>query len=136
MACALVVTVTVRPLTVAADAVRPLSNVNCEPFAITLPARMLRENVMRTLVARSGAISLSLDRLASPEVASFVEARCPAHAFPPQLVTVIETITAGTPLFLAAMLDDLIARGMLAQVDGVDVPSRGPRSRRIGPMWR
>jgi DNA-binding winged helix-turn-helix (wHTH) protein len=72
--------------------------------------------VMRALVARSGAVSLPLERL--EDVNEYVDARFPGHAFPPAFGATLENITAGTPLFLAAVLDDLVARGMIAQQDG------------------
>ena len=67
--------------------------------------------VMRALVARSGAIALPVDRLEN--VADYLAARFPGRTFSPQFVGTIENITGGTPLFLVALLDDLIARGML-----------------------
>ena len=72
--------------------------------------------VLRSLVARFGAISLPLERL--DDVGELVDARFPGHAFPPGFVSTIESITAGTPLFLTAILDDLVGRGMLVERDG------------------
>ena len=49
-----------RPLTVAADAVRPLSKVNCEPFASTLVAATLRLKVTVTWVADAAAAAVTV----------------------------------------------------------------------------
>jgi DNA-binding winged helix-turn-helix (wHTH) protein len=70
--------------------------------------------VMRALVARSGAIALPIDRLDGDEIAALVAARFPGHAFPASLCETIENVTAGTPLFVTAVLDDLVERGMIA----------------------
>jgi DNA-binding winged helix-turn-helix (wHTH) protein/tetratricopeptide (TPR) repeat protein len=74
--------------------------------------------VMRTLVARSGAIAVPLDRIDSSELAQLIESRFPGHAIAPGFIAVVDRITAGTPLFIASLLDDLVARGMLAERDG------------------
>ena len=68
--------------------------------------------VMRALVARSGAVALPVDRL--EDVGAYLTARFPGQTFTPAFVDTIENITAGTPLFLSALLDDLVARDMLA----------------------
>ena len=74
--------------------------------------------VMRSLVTRSRAASIALERVASDAIAALLAARFPAHGFPDELVETLDRITAGTPLFLVSILDDLVARDMIAQRDG------------------
>ncbi|CAN5903051.1 hypothetical protein BH11MYX3_BH11MYX3_09940 [soil metagenome] len=74
--------------------------------------------VMRTLVARNGAVLISLDRIHRVAVRELVELRFPGHSFPESFFELIERITAGTPLFLVSILDDLVKRGMIEHRDG------------------
>ena len=74
--------------------------------------------VMRSLVARSGALVVQLPRMAIATVQSFIDRRFAGHGFPPRLTDLVAKITAGTPLFMVSLLDDLVARGMLAERDG------------------
>jgi DNA-binding winged helix-turn-helix (wHTH) protein/tetratricopeptide (TPR) repeat protein len=74
--------------------------------------------VMRGLVARSSASQVALHRIALADIRRFVELRFPDHAFPDELIAVIDRITGGTPLFVVHILDDLVARGMVEQRGG------------------
>ncbi|MGH2898481.1 MAG: hypothetical protein ACRDMZ_07390, partial [Solirubrobacteraceae bacterium] len=74
--------------------------------------------VMREMTARAGAIAIPLDRIEAADIAALVGARFPGHAFPGAFVEVVDRITAGTPLFACALLDDLEARGMLERQGG------------------
>ena len=73
--------------------------------------------VMRTAIARFGAIALSLDRIAGVEIRRLVDLRFPDHAFPEGLIETIDRITAGTPLFVVSFIEDLVGRGMLEHRD-------------------
>jgi tetratricopeptide (TPR) repeat protein len=74
--------------------------------------------VMRSLVARSGALDVRLPRIAVTAVQSFIDKRFAGHAFPPALTELVAKITGGTPLYLVSLLDELAGRGMLASSDG------------------
>lgn len=74
--------------------------------------------VMRSLVARSGARAIQLSRMDAASVQDFIDRRYPGHAFPQRLTHLFVSITAGTPLFIVSLLDDLESRGMLAERDG------------------
>jgi len=74
--------------------------------------------VMRNLVARSGAVAVPLDRVAAGDIRRFMDIRFGGHAFGDPFIAIVDRITAGTPLFLVSFVEDLVARGMLAQRDG------------------
>jgi hypothetical protein len=74
--------------------------------------------VMRSLVARSGALAISLTKIGVAAVQSFIDRRFAGHAFPEQLTELVWKITGGTPLFVVSLLDELRGRGMLAERDG------------------
>lgn len=73
---------------------------------------------MRNLVARAGAISIPLDRIAQGDIRDFLELRFPNHAFGDSFFEILDRITAGTPLFLVSFVEDLVSRGMMVQRDG------------------
>jgi DNA-binding winged helix-turn-helix (wHTH) protein len=75
-------------------------------------------HVMRSLVARSGALAVEVSKISAAAVQTFIDRRFPGHAFPQQLTDVVTKITGGTPLFMVALLDELAGRGMLTQGDG------------------
>jgi len=74
-------------------------------------------HVMRSLVARSGALAIQVPKMGIASVQSFIDRRFPGHALPPRLTAVVEKITGGTPLFVVSLLDELVSRGMLAERD-------------------
>jgi DNA-binding winged helix-turn-helix (wHTH) protein len=74
--------------------------------------------VMRNLIARSGAVAISLDRIHHSAVREFLALRFRRHSFPETFLELVEKITGGTPLFLVSVLDDLVDRGMIAESDG------------------
>lgn len=69
---------------------------------------------MRGLTARSGAIAVPLRGIAVGDVQRFIDARFASHALPPELAETIHRTTAGTPLFMVSVIDDLVERRMLA----------------------
>lgn len=74
--------------------------------------------VMRSLVARAGAIDIRVPRIGVAAVQSFIDRRFSGHAFPAQLTELVAKITGGTPLYVVSLLDELAGRGMLAERDG------------------
>jgi DNA-binding winged helix-turn-helix (wHTH) protein len=82
-----------------------------EVQAVTHPLN----RVMRGLTARNGATTIVLDRVGVDDIARLLDARFPGHAFPAAFVEVVTRITAGTPLFVVSLLDDLLAREMIAE---------------------
>jgi DNA-binding winged helix-turn-helix (wHTH) protein len=75
-------------------------------------------HVLRSLVARSGALELRLTKIANTAVQSFIDKRFAGHAFPPSLTELVAKITGGTPLYLVSLLDELAGRGMLSGAGG------------------
>ncbi len=61
---------------------------------------------------------LVLTVLGERAVDDYVKQRFPASALPPRLPQVFHQITGGNPLFLVAVIDELIARGVMAQLNG------------------
>jgi DNA-binding winged helix-turn-helix (wHTH) protein len=87
---------------------------HAEAHTVTHPLN----RVMLGLVTRAGAHEVPLARIAPDAIRRFVELRFPDHAFPAALIDVIDRITAGTPLFVVHILDDLVARKLIEQRDG------------------
>ena len=75
--------------------------------------------VMRNLVARNGAIAIPLERIEQTDMRQFLDLRFPAHEFPDSFLDLLERITAGTPLFLVSILDDLVERKLIDHEAGV-----------------
>ncbi len=75
-------------------------------------------HVLRTLVARAGAIAIPVERIADTDIGAFLDRRFPGHAFPAALIAAIDRITGGTPLFVVSFVEDLVGRGMLVERDG------------------
>lgn len=74
--------------------------------------------VMRSLVTRSGALTLALPKIDAAAVQSFIDRRFPGHTFPARLTELVARITSGTPLFMVSLLDELVGRGMLSVQSG------------------
>lgn len=74
--------------------------------------------VMRSLVARSGALALQVKKIGVEAVQRFIDRRFSGHAFPQPLTELVAKITGGTPLFMVSLLDELAGRGMLAEREG------------------
>jgi DNA-binding winged helix-turn-helix (wHTH) protein/predicted ATPase len=53
-----------------------------------------------------------------PAVVAYLAARFPVSLFPTRLASVLYQRTEGNPLFVVSILDDLIARGVIAQSEG------------------
>lgn len=74
--------------------------------------------VLRSLVARSGALAMKVRNVDDTAIQSFIDRRFPGHTFPGLLTAQVARITGGTPLFMVSLLDELADRGLLAQVGG------------------
>ncbi|HEX3598068.1 MAG TPA: AAA family ATPase [Polyangiaceae bacterium] len=74
--------------------------------------------VLRSLVARAGALVIQVPKIGVAAVQSFIDRRFVGHAFPPQLTDLVAENTGGTPLFMVSLLDELAGRGMLAEREG------------------
>lgn len=74
--------------------------------------------LVRTLTLRFGASLAQLSPIGLAEVQSFLERRFPGHAFPDGLGELVARITGGTPLFMVALVDELVGRAMISEVDG------------------
>jgi DNA-binding winged helix-turn-helix (wHTH) protein/tetratricopeptide (TPR) repeat protein len=61
---------------------------------------------------------LSLAYLDEHAVAEYLDGRWPRHAFPPALATLLHQRTEGNPLFMVSVVDSLVERGVVGQVDG------------------
>jgi DNA-binding winged helix-turn-helix (wHTH) protein len=74
--------------------------------------------IVRPLIARGAATAVALDRIAAAELARLIDLRFPGHAFPAGFAEAVDHATGGTPLFVTALLDDLVHRAMLANRAG------------------
>lgn len=74
--------------------------------------------VLRSLVARSGALALQVPKVDVAAMQRFIDQRFSGHAFPDRLTELVARITGGTPLFMVSLLDELAGRGMLVERDG------------------
>jgi DNA-binding winged helix-turn-helix (wHTH) protein/predicted ATPase len=61
---------------------------------------------------------LPLELLSETAVATYLAARCPRSRLPVELVQMIHQRTNGNPLFMANIVEDLLARGVLSEQDG------------------
>jgi DNA-binding winged helix-turn-helix (wHTH) protein/tetratricopeptide (TPR) repeat protein len=75
-------------------------------------------HVMRTLVARSGALAVRLPTMDPATVQSFIDRRFAGHGFPSELTDLIAKSTGGTPLYVVSLLEELAGRGLLAEREG------------------
>src|SRR5690606_26021688 len=74
--------------------------------------------VMRSLVTRSGALSVQVPKIPVAAIQSFIDRRFVGHSFPQRLTELVAKITGGIPLFMVSLLDELAGRGMLVGGDG------------------
>ena len=82
---------------------------------------------------------LELDFLGVTAVAQYLSERFAPHRFPPELAAVLHRSTGGNPLFVVSTVDDLLARGHLAEVDGVwalAVPVASVASEAPETLWQ
>jgi DNA-binding winged helix-turn-helix (wHTH) protein/predicted ATPase len=68
---------------------------------------------------------LVLTPLSEAAVEEYVERRFPLSALPTRLPRVLHRVTGGNPLFLVAVVDDLIERKVIVQADGSWMFQRG-----------
>jgi DNA-binding winged helix-turn-helix (wHTH) protein/predicted ATPase len=74
--------------------------------------------VRRTLLSSGHAHELALPALSGADVGRYLSLRFPANTFPPTLGPMLLDITDGNPLFLASLLDELVARRVLVEEGG------------------
>jgi DNA-binding winged helix-turn-helix (wHTH) protein len=74
--------------------------------------------VVRGLVSRGGAVAVPLVGIERADLGAYLAHRFAGHAFDPGLVDAVAAITGGTPLFVVSFVDDLVARGMIAERGG------------------
>ena len=116
-----------------------------EPGRVLVIGTLRRSEVAKThplgrvigeLVSHRQASTVALDALPVAAVAEYLAQRYRGHGFPPELAAALHATTAGLPLFVVAMLDDLERREALRPVDGrwtlaealADVSARQPES--------
>jgi predicted ATPase len=96
---------------------RLLVIVTYRPTEILLGFHPFRRTKLQ-LQARGECTERRLAFLGRHDVARYLDLAYPNHAFPIELAEQIHVRTEGSPLFMAAMLEYLSERGVLAQVDG------------------
>ncbi len=74
-------------------------------------------SLVRSLTLRFGATLAQLSPIGLAEVQRFLDRRFPDHALPPAFSELVARITGGTPLFVVALIDELVGRGMIAEHD-------------------
>ena len=74
--------------------------------------------VTSELIAHRHASSIALECLGTEAVGAYLARRCPGHRFPPHLAQTLHQSTAGNPLFLTTLIDDLEAQGGLRRTRG------------------
>jgi len=74
--------------------------------------------VRRELRLHGRCEDLALDFLSESAVAEYLATRLPGAAIPTRLVPALHRSTTGNPLFLATLVDDLVARGRVRESEG------------------
>jgi tetratricopeptide (TPR) repeat protein len=74
--------------------------------------------VEEDLLLHGQCVRLSLVYLDERAVAEYLDGRWPRHAFPPELAALLHQRTEGNPLFMVSVVDSLVERGVVGQVDG------------------
>jgi hypothetical protein len=72
---------------------------------------------VRTLHLRRQCTDVPVHDLTADEVRDYLEARFPGAEPPPALAQVLHTHTDGNPLFVAAVVEDIVARGWVIEID-------------------
>lgn len=101
-----------------------------------LPKAHPLARVIGELVSHRQAMQLALEPLPVAAVDRYLAQRFRGHAFPDGFAAALHTTTAGHPLFLVAMLDDLERRDLVRPIDGrwalavplAEVAARRPES--------
>ncbi|MBI3249570.1 MAG: AAA family ATPase [Deltaproteobacteria bacterium] len=86
--------------------------------AETATANQALHAELRELYAHRHATELPLSGLTLKAVTEYLEQRFPASIFPEELSETLYRHTEGNPLFLAKLIDDLIAHGALLWAEG------------------
>ncbi|MEO8603488.1 MAG: AAA family ATPase, partial [bacterium] len=71
--------------------------------------------VVRNLQGQGRCTPVALQDLGDADVAAYLARRFPAHAFPAALAHRIHAHTGGQPLFVVALVDQLVSRGVILE---------------------
>jgi tetratricopeptide (TPR) repeat protein len=82
-----------------------------------LPANSPLLRIADDLIAHRTALSLRLEPFDEAGLAVFLAQRFPRHAFPSELAATVHRATGGSPLFVATLVEDLLARGMIRETE-------------------
>lgn len=82
------------------------------PADIAVYDHALADTVRRLKMQRQ-CLDLAVHELSGDDVQSYLEARFPGSRFPPALTAVLHRHTDGNPLFMAAVIDHMLARGLI-----------------------
>jgi predicted ATPase len=74
-------------------------------------------SLTQELYGHGQGAEISLALLTNEAVDQYLVARFPRHGFPPRFAQVLYQLTDGNPFFLVALIDDLLRRGIIAEVD-------------------
>jgi DNA-binding winged helix-turn-helix (wHTH) protein/tetratricopeptide (TPR) repeat protein len=75
-------------------------------------------DLVRELDVQRRCRSVYLGGLSASDVTAYLVERFPGHVFPASLAGVLHRRSEGNPLFLVAIVEDLVADGRIADVDG------------------
>jgi DNA-binding winged helix-turn-helix (wHTH) protein len=82
-----------------------------------LPPGSPLARVADELVAHRQATCVALEPFHEDDVGAYLDRRFPNHSFPRKLRGTIHRTTGGNPLFVVRIVEDLAARGMIAETD-------------------
>lgn len=74
--------------------------------------------LIQDLRVRRQCEDIGLSFLREPDVAAYLKQRFGEHAFQPELARAVQERTDGNPLFMARVVDELVALGVLEREDG------------------
>lgn len=87
------------------------------PAELVLARHPLRPVSLRLLTSRR-AVEVTLDELGVEAVGEYLARRFPGNSFPRDLPGLVRARTDGNALFLVALVDQLVADGVIAERDG------------------
>jgi DNA-binding winged helix-turn-helix (wHTH) protein len=74
--------------------------------------------VVGELTAHRCASTMALEAFDPDTLDAYLARRFPSHRFPPSLASTLHRATAGNPLFVATLVDDLVAQGTIRKQGG------------------
>ena len=120
------------------DPARILVLATYRPADVAVASHPLKP-VKQELQAHGHCEVIGLDFLSEPAVADYVTGRFPNASLAPDLARFLYRNTSGNPLFLVNVIDHLIARGQLRDVDGrweLSAPLRDVASDVPDTLWQ